>query len=158
MKLDDQSRSVIVVGNTFEQVFGVLIHFSPEKAKDKTCSAVADLFLRYTSCDRRPPNSHDADIEIWAPVVNQSVGPSTRGRKTHVLKFTKSARLRNGVVSGNQVFGVIIHLMRKAASMSPTTSKRTSRRTQDGSGDSDLIFDHNPEGDVDSDNEMDTDQ
>ncbi|KXG50187.1 uncharacterized protein PGRI_061540 [Penicillium griseofulvum] len=47
------------------------------------------------------PNSHDADIEIWTPVINRRVGATTRGRDTHVLECTKSARLRNGVVSGN---------------------------------------------------------
>jgi hypothetical protein len=47
------------------------------------------------------PNSHDADIEIWTEVVSQSVGATTRGRETHVLECTKSARLRNGAVSGD---------------------------------------------------------
>lgn len=47
------------------------------------------------------PNSHDADIEIWTQVVNRRVGATTRGRNTHVLECTKSARLRNGVVFGN---------------------------------------------------------
>ena len=39
-------------------------------------------------------NSRDADIEIWTPVI-------TRGQSTHVLECTKSASLRNGVVSGD---------------------------------------------------------
>ncbi|KAJ5942009.1 hypothetical protein N7516_002177 [Penicillium verrucosum] len=47
------------------------------------------------------PNSRDADIEIWTEVVNQSVVPTTRGRETHVLECTRSATLRDGVVSGN---------------------------------------------------------
>jgi hypothetical protein len=47
------------------------------------------------------PNSHDADIEIWTQVVNRRAGPTTRGQDTHVLECTKSARLRNGVLSGN---------------------------------------------------------
>lgn len=46
-------------------------------------------------------NSHDADIEIWTQVVNQRLEATTRGQDTHVLACTKSARLRNGVVSGN---------------------------------------------------------
>jgi hypothetical protein len=46
-------------------------------------------------------NSHDADIEIWTEVVNRRNGATTRGQKTHVLDCTKSARLRNGVVSGD---------------------------------------------------------
>ncbi|CAG7996292.1 unnamed protein product [Penicillium salamii] len=54
-----------------------------------------------------------------------------------------------------QVFGIIIHLMQKAASVSPAASKRTSRRTQQGSGDSDLIFDHNPRRDAELDDELD---
>lgn len=49
------------------------------------------------------PNSHDADIEIWTQVVNQRVGPTNRGQDTHVLECTKSAMLRNGVVSGNEL-------------------------------------------------------
>ncbi|CAG7972631.1 unnamed protein product [Penicillium salamii] len=81
----------------------------------------------------------------------------------HLLKLDNEAwwSVKHvSVVDNNfeEVFGAIIHLMRKAASMSPTTSKRTSRRTQEGSGESDLIFDHNPERDVDSDDAMDEDQ
>ncbi|CAG7972411.1 unnamed protein product [Penicillium salamii] len=77
----------------------------------------------------------------------------------HLLKLDNESRWSVKLVpvvdnKYEEVFGVIIHLMRKAASMSPTKSKRTSRRTQEGSGDSDLIFDHNPERDMDLDDEM----
>jgi hypothetical protein len=41
--------------------------------------------------------------------------------------------------------------MKKATLMSPAASKRTSRRTQQGPGESDLIFDHDPEMDVEMD-------
>ncbi|KAJ5636707.1 uncharacterized protein N7484_010020 [Penicillium longicatenatum] len=51
------------------------------------------------------PTTHDADIEIWTQVVNRRVGATTRGttrgENTYVLERTKSARLRNGVVSGD---------------------------------------------------------
>jgi hypothetical protein len=51
------------------------------------------------------PTTHDADIEIWTQVVNQRVGATTRGTSrgetTYFLERTKSARLRNGVVSGD---------------------------------------------------------
>ncbi|CDM37858.1 hypothetical protein CBS147339_6561 [Penicillium roqueforti] len=47
------------------------------------------------------PRSHDADIEIWTPVVNRRVGATTSGQHTHALECTQSARLRNGVVSGD---------------------------------------------------------
>ena len=55
-----------------------------------------------------------------------------------------------GVVGNGfeQVLGLLVYLMKKAASMSPAASKRTSRRTQQGSGESDLIFDHDPEMDI----------
>ncbi|KAJ5337142.1 uncharacterized protein N7506_005164 [Penicillium brevicompactum] len=53
-----------------------------------------------------------------------------------------------------QVLGLLVYLMKKTASMSPTTSKRSSRRTHQGSGDSDLIFDHNPDMDEDMDDEL----
>ncbi|KAJ5358147.1 hypothetical protein N7541_005305 [Penicillium brevicompactum] len=53
-----------------------------------------------------------------------------------------------------QVLGLLVYLMKKAASMSPTTSKRSSRRTYQGSGDSDLIFDHNPEMDDDMNDDL----
>ncbi|KAJ6188506.1 hypothetical protein N7519_003414 [Penicillium mononematosum] len=51
-----------------------------------------------------------------------------------------------GVVGNGfeQVLSLLVYLMKKAASMSPASSKRTSRRTQQGSGESDLTFDHNP--------------
>lgn len=45
--------------------------------------------------------SGDADIEIWTEVANQRGGPSTQGQTASVLGRTKSARLRNGVVSGD---------------------------------------------------------
>ncbi|CAG7925820.1 unnamed protein product [Penicillium olsonii] len=40
-----------------------------------------------------------------------------------------------------EVLGIIVHLMRKASMMS-SDSKRSSRRVQQGSGDSDLVFDY----------------
>ena len=46
-------------------------------------------------------STHDADIEIWTPVINSRAGVTTRGRSTHILQCTKSAKLRNGVVSGD---------------------------------------------------------
>ncbi|KXG54366.1 uncharacterized protein PGRI_075100 [Penicillium griseofulvum] len=52
-----------------------------------------------------------------------------------------------GVVGNGfeQVLGLLVYLMTKAALMSPASSKRTSRRTQQGSGESDLTFNHDPE-------------
>ncbi|KAJ6184932.1 hypothetical protein N7519_006233 [Penicillium mononematosum] len=52
-----------------------------------------------------------------------------------------------GVVGNGfeQVLGLLVYLITKAASMSPASSKRTSRRTQQGSGESDLTFNHDPE-------------
>ncbi|KOS41291.1 hypothetical protein ACN38_g7848 [Penicillium nordicum] len=54
-----------------------------------------------------------------------------------------------GVVGNGfeQVLGLLVYMMKKATSMSPATSKRTSRRTRQGSGESDLSFDYNPEMD-----------
>ncbi|KAJ5790007.1 uncharacterized protein N7518_007018 [Penicillium psychrosexuale] len=62
-----------------------------------------------------------------------------------------------GVVGNGfeQVLGLLVYLMGKAASVSPATSKRTSCRTQEGSWESDLIFDCDPEMDVETDVEMD---
>lgn len=48
---------------------------------------------------------------------------------------------------------MLVYLMKKAASMPPVASS-TSRRTQQGSGESDLTFNHDPEMD-DEDIEMD---
>lgn len=45
-----------------------------------------------------------------------------------------------------EAFGLIIYLLRKAALVSPVTSKRLSRRTEQ-SGESELIFEHNTEMD-----------
>ncbi|KAJ5581530.1 hypothetical protein N7535_000150 [Penicillium sp. DV-2018c] len=49
--------------------------------------------------------THDADIEIWTQAVNQRVGAITRatnrGETTYFLERTKSARFRNGAVSGD---------------------------------------------------------
>ncbi|KAJ5965040.1 uncharacterized protein N7479_004916 [Penicillium vulpinum] len=56
-----------------------------------------------------------------------------------------------GENSFEQVLGLLVYIMEKAASMSPATSKGTSRRTQQGSGESDLIFDHIPEMDDEMD-------
>lgn len=53
-----------------------------------------------------------------------------------------------------QILGLLVYLMKKAASMSPTTSKHSSRRIHQGSGDSDLIFDHNPEMDEDMNDDL----
>ncbi|KAJ5551755.1 hypothetical protein N7461_006453 [Penicillium sp. DV-2018c] len=53
------------------------------------------------------PTTGDADIEIWTQVqvVGQRVGATTRstsnGENSYVLECTKSARLRDGVVSGD---------------------------------------------------------
>ncbi|KGO73427.1 hypothetical protein PITC_085650 [Penicillium italicum] len=56
--------------------------------------------------------------------------------------------VRNGF---EQVLGLLVYLMKKAASMSPAASKRTSHRTQQRSGESELIFDHDPEMDDEMD-------
>lgn len=52
------------------------------------------------------PTTHDTDIEIWTQVVNRRFGSTTRTttrgeENPYVLERTKSARLRNGVVSGD---------------------------------------------------------
>ena len=59
-----------------------------------------------------------------------------------------------GVVGNGfeQVLGLLVLMMKKkAASMSSPASKRTSRRTQQGLGESDLSFDYDPEMDDEMD-------
>ncbi|KAJ9489968.1 hypothetical protein VN97_g3266 [Penicillium thymicola] len=58
-----------------------------------------------------------------------------------------------GVVGNGfeQVLGLLVYMMKKATSMSSAASKRTSHRTQQGSGESDLSFDYNPEMDDEMD-------
>ncbi|CAG7997717.1 unnamed protein product [Penicillium salamii] len=46
------------------------------------------------------PITHNANVEIWTPVLNQHRGADTRDRPTHVLECTQRAHLRNGVVQG----------------------------------------------------------
>ncbi|KAI2729472.1 hypothetical protein CBS147333_9538 [Penicillium roqueforti] len=62
-----------------------------------------------------------------------------------------------GVVGNGfeQVLGLLVYLMEKAASISPAASEHTSRRTQEESWESDLIFDYDPEMDVETDVETD---
>lgn len=52
-----------------------------------------------------------------------------------------------------QILGLLVYLLRKAASMPPAASKRTSRCIQQGPGESDLIFDHGKK--IDDEDEMD---
>ncbi|KAJ5399896.1 hypothetical protein N7465_010385 [Penicillium sp. CMV-2018d] len=83
-------------------------------------------------------------------------GISTDAMNFTFMKLDNESRWSFKPVSvvGNgfeQVLGLLIYMMKKAASMSPPASKRTSRRTQQGSGESDLSFDYDPEMDVEMD-------
>ncbi|KKK13134.1 hypothetical protein ARAM_006973 [Aspergillus rambellii] len=87
-------------------------------------------------------------------------GISTDAMNFTFMKLDNESRwsVKPVCVVGNgfeQVLGLLVYLMKKAASMSPAASQRTSRRTEQGSGESDLIFDHDPEMDVEMDVEID---
>ncbi|KAJ5437432.1 hypothetical protein N7445_005976 [Penicillium cf. griseofulvum] len=89
-------------------------------------------------------------------------GISTDAMNFSFMKLDNESRISwsfklIGVVGNGfeQVLGLLVYLMKKAASMSPATSKRTSRRTQQGSGESDLIFNYGPNMDYEMDDEID---
>lgn len=58
-------------------------------------------------------NPHNAIIEIWTEVDNTRGGPRTRGRSGFFLGCTMSARLSDGVVSGDSLVISFQTLMRR---------------------------------------------
>ncbi|KAJ5977978.1 hypothetical protein N7501_001320 [Penicillium viridicatum] len=83
-------------------------------------------------------------------------GISTDAMNFTFMKLDNESRWSFKPVSvvGNgfeQVLGLLVYMMKKATSMSPPASKRTSRGTQQGSGESNLSFDYDPEMDIEMD-------
>lgn len=58
-------------------------------------------------------NSYDATIEIWTEVDNSRGGPRTRNRSDFFLGRSMSARLRDGVVTGDSLVISLQTLMRR---------------------------------------------
>ncbi|KAJ5816048.1 hypothetical protein N7447_008281 [Penicillium robsamsonii] len=130
-----------------------------------------DLDLNVIIIEAKRPNSSSEGADLSKGCVHKQrkdlgktdttvYGISTDAMNFTFMKLDNESRwaLKLVAVVGNgfeQLLGLLVYLMKKATSLSPAPFKRTSRWTQQGSGESDLTFDHDPEKYDEMDDEMD---
>ncbi|PTU25066.1 hypothetical protein P175DRAFT_0409036, partial [Aspergillus ochraceoroseus IBT 24754] len=101
-----------------------------------------DIDLNVVIMEAKRPNSGTEGIPPALAYMDTTVyGISTDAMNFTFMKLDNESRwsVKPVCVVGNgfeQVLGLLVYLVKKAASMSPAASQRTSRRTEQGSGES----------------------